>query len=119
MTAVAISRGDIFLVDLGKTVGAETYKTRPCVIIQNDVGNVHSPVTIVAIITSYKGKKLYPVDVFITASETGLDSDSVVKLDQIRTVDKNRLIKKLGRIPNRKMKRVDMALIRSLDLDYT
>ena len=119
LTSLVIRRGDIFSVDLGRTVGAEIYKKRPCVVIQNDVGNTYSPVTIIAIITSYKGKKLYPVDVFITASETGLASDSVVKLDQIRTVDKTRLINKLGSIPNQKMKLVDMALICSLDLDYT
>ena len=120
MTTSAISRGDIFLLkNPSKTVGAVISKTRPCVIIQNDIGNIHSPITIVAMITSYKGKKLYPTDVFIKASVTGVNKDSVVLCNQIQTVAKSLLIKKLGRMPDKKMKMVDLALLRSLDLDYT
>jgi mRNA interferase MazF len=113
-----VSRGEIFKVDLEPTVGAEIYKPRPCVIIQENTGNVHSKLTIVAPITGYKGKKIYPCDVFITAKETGLPEDSVVKCNQIRTIDKSRLLYKMGRIPDQKMKLVDMALIFVLDLDY-
>jgi mRNA interferase MazF len=103
---------------LGITVGVEIYKIRPCVIIQENTGNMHSQLTIVAPLTGYKGKKLYPVDVFVTAAETGLLEDSVVKCNQIRTVDKIRLIDKMGSIPDAKMRLVDLALIFSLDLDY-
>jgi mRNA interferase MazF len=113
-----VSRGEIYRVDLGTTRGAEIYKIRPCVIVQEDTSNRVSPLTIVAPITGYKGKKLYPVDVFITAKETGLGEDSVVKCNQIRTVDKTRLLEKMGFIPDVKMKQVDMALILCLDLDY-
>lgn len=120
LTTNAISRGDIFwLKDTGEATGAEINKTRPCVIIQNDIGNVNSPVTIVALITSYKeGKKPYPTNVFVTARETGLDDNSLVLCNQIQTVSKSRLLGKIGRIPDDKMKLVDTALICSFDLDY-
>jgi len=118
LTTIVVSRGEIYRVDLGKTVGVEIYKIRPCVIIQENTGNILSQLTIVAPITGFKGKKLYPVDVFLTASETGLLEDSVVKCNQIRTVDKTRLLNKVGSIPDAKMKLVDMALIFSLDLGY-
>jgi mRNA interferase MazF len=116
----SISRGDIFLLEnTGKTTGAEIQKTRPCVIIQNDVGNINSKVTIVAFITGYKeDKKPYPTNVFVTARETGLDKNSLVLCNQLRTVDKSLLLKKIGRVPDEKMKFVDMALICSLDLGY-
>jgi len=119
LTTLAISRGDVVLVDLGTTVGAETCKIRPCIVIQNDIANATSPVTIVVIMVSYKGKKLFPGNVLLRASETGLNGDSVVLINQIRTVDKTRLIKKLGRIPDDKIRLVDMAIICHLDLDYT
>lgn len=80
---------------------------------------MYSPVTIVALITSFKGKKLYPTNVFITSKETGLPEDSVVLCNQIQTVDKNILIRKVGEIPDKKMQAVDIALLISLDLDYT
>lgn len=121
MTTTPINRGDIFLLEnVGKTTGAEIQKTRPCVIIQNDIGNIHSKVTIVALITSYKeNKKPYPTNVFVTARETGLDNNSLVLCNQIQTVDKSRLLVKIGRMPDDKMKLIDMALIRSLSLDYS
>ena len=126
MTLTAVSRGDIFLLREGNAEGAEIRKTRPCVIIQNDIGNVASPVTIVACITSFKrGKKLFLTNVFIAAKDTatatgkGLEVDSVVLCNQIYTVDKKRLIVKLGRISDKKMREIDFALIRSLDLNYT
>lgn len=116
MTKIAICRGDIFLVSLDPVKGSEQGKTRPCVVIQNDLGNQFSPVTIIACITSKIDRKAYPTNVFITAKETGLDHDSIVVLNQIRTVDKSRLIKKLGSIPEAKMLEVDAALKISLDL---
>lgn len=123
MTWIAVHRGDIFLLRESRiTEGAEIAKTRPCVIIQNDEGTERSPVTIIAAVTSYKGNELkrkYPLNVFVTAKETGLPYDSLVICNQIQTVDKTRLIKYYGTAPNEKMKEIDFALIRSLDLDYT
>jgi mRNA interferase MazF len=111
-----ICRGDIFRVCLDPVVGSEQGKTRPCVVIQNDLGNKNSPVTIIACITSNLTRKDRPDNVFVTAKETGLVCDSLVMLNQIRTVDKTRLIKKLGVIPEAKMLEVDIALTISLDL---
>ncbi len=116
LTNDAIRRGDIFLVNLDPVKGSEQGKTRPCVVIQNDLGNQYSPVTIIACITSKMGGKEYPTNVFIAAKETGLDFDSLVILNQIRTVDKSRLVKKLGSVPQAKMLEVDAALRISLEL---
>lgn len=104
------------MVSLEPVIGSETGKTRPCVVIQNDIGNTYSPVTIVACITSKTRKKRYPVNVHVSAADTGLTQDSIVLLNQIRTVDKRRLIKKIGRIPASKMHEIDQALKISLDL---
>lgn len=116
LTTGAIQRGDIFLVSLDPVVGSETGKTRPCVVIQNDIGNKHSPTIIVACITSKRKGKSYPTDVFVSPPKTGLTKDSVVLLNQIRTVDKKRLKKKIGKIPPIKMLEVDDALKISIDL---
>ncbi len=116
LTNNAICRGDIFLVNLDPVKGSEQGKTRPCVVIQNDLGNQYSPVTIIACITSKTGGKAYPTNVFIAAKETGLDYDSLVILNQIRTVDKSRLVKKVGAVSQAKMLEVDAALRISLDL---
>jgi mRNA interferase MazF len=109
-------RGEIYLVNLDPVKGSEQGKTRPCVIIQNDHGNQHSPVTIIACITSNLSRNGYPTNVFITARETGLTYDSLVILNQIRTVDKSRLTSKIGAIPAAKMLEVDAALKISLDI---
>jgi mRNA interferase MazF len=116
LTKNAIRRGDIFLVSLDPVRGSEQGKTRPCVVIQNDLGNQYSPVTIVACITSNLDRRAYPTNVFVAAKETGLDKDSLIILNQIRTVDKCRLIKKLGAISEVKMLEVDAALKISLGL---
>jgi mRNA interferase MazF len=112
----AIRRSDIFWADLDPVKGSEQGKTRPVLIIQNDTGNEISPVTITACITSNLSRKDYPTNVFITAKETGLSSDSVVLLNQIRTLDKTRLQKKIGSVPKLKMLEVGEALKISLDL---
>jgi mRNA interferase MazF len=112
----AMLRGDIYDVNLDPVKGSEQGKRRPCVIIQNDIGNTYSPVTIVACITSNLERKNYPTSVFITAKETGLRFDSVVMLNQIRTVDRTRLIIKKGKIPLPKMLEIDAALKISLAL---
>jgi mRNA interferase MazF len=112
-----LKRGDVVRVNLNPAVGSETGKVRPCVIIQNDVGNTYSPVTIVAVITSRKSlSKTYPVDVWVGKEQGGLDVPSIVLCDQIRTVDKRRIIKRLGHFSDSIMKDVDQALKISLAL---
>ena len=111
---VFMRRGDIWLVNFNPAQGSEQRGIRPALIIQNDVGNEVSPVTIVAAISSVT--KTYPINVEIKPSESGLEKDSVVKLNQIRTIDKKRLIKRLGRLDSLKMKSVNSALTLSLGL---
>ena len=108
-------RGDVYLVNLDPTIGSEIKKTRPAVIIQNDVGNQYSPGTIVALITSGDGA-LYPVEVDVKSPEGGLDKDSLVLLNQIRTVDQRRLVKRLGQIDKTTIRKVDQAIMISLGL---
>ena len=108
-------RGEVYLVNLDPTVGSEIKKTRPAVIIQNDLGNQYSPVTIVAPITSGE-KSLYPIEVEAKAPEGGLANDSLVLLNQIRAIDKQRLVKRLGKLKVGTMARVDLAIKISLGL---
>lgn len=110
-------RGDVYLVNFDPTLGAEIRKTRPALILQNDIGNKFSPVTIVAAISSKFDEPLYPTEVLISAkSLTGLTVDSVVLLNQIRTVDKKRLVKQLGTLSAAEMEEVNQALRISLAL---
>lgn len=109
-------RGEVYLVSFDPTVGAEITKTRPALVIQNDVGNRHSPITIVAAITSKFDERLYPTEVALTPPEGGLREPSVVLLNQIRSVDKRRLTAKLGHLSKQSMERVDQALLVSLGL---
>ncbi len=111
-----IKRGDIFLVNLDPVVGSEQGKTRPVLVIQNDVGNAYSPVVIVAAITSQIYKTEYPTNVFLPKEKSNLPKDSTVMLNQIRTIDKQRLINHLGHIPPEYMKKVDEAIMVSLGL---
>ncbi len=113
-----VKRGDIFLVDLLGAKGAEIdSKVRPALILQNDIGNKYSPVTIVAPITSHKsGVKAYPTEVFVTPRESGLLKDSIILLNQIRTVDRCRLRNKVGTLSMVKMLEVDKAIRVSLAL---
>ena len=92
----AVRRGEVYLVELDPTRGSEIKKTRPAVIVQNDVDNRYSPITIVAPITSKFDAKLYPTEVLLKPPEGGLRTDSVVLLNQIRSVDKSRLGRRLG-----------------------
>nr|WP_192881742.1 type II toxin-antitoxin system PemK/MazF family toxin [Nostoc sp. CENA543] len=103
-------RGEIYLVIFDPTVGAEIRKTRPALILQNDVSNQYSPITIVAAITSQFTEPLYPTEVLICASEGGLEVDSVVLLNQIRSIDKQRLIKRLGILEAETVVKVDRAI---------
>lgn len=109
-------RGEIYLVDFEPTRGAEIKKTRPALIIQNDVANRYSPITIVAAITSQFDATLYPTEVSVKAPEGGLNVDGVVLLNQIRSIDKGRLVKRLGAIKLQTMQKVEDALRISLEL---
>ena len=107
-------RGDIYLVTFDPTLGAEIKKTRPALILQNDIGNRYSSVTIFAAITSQFEESPYPTEVIIKSPEGGLISDSVVNLSQIRSIDKRRLIKRLGKLRPSTMNKVEQALLISL-----
>ena len=110
-------RGDVVRVRLDPAEGSEIKKTRPCVVLQNDVGNKFSPNTIVAAITDLENvPREFPVNVRVEKGEGGLEKDSVVLLDQIRTVDKKRIVDTLGKMTPATMKRVDQALKISLSL---
>ncbi|MFQ6117755.1 MAG: type II toxin-antitoxin system PemK/MazF family toxin [Candidatus Bipolaricaulia bacterium] len=109
-------RGDVWLANLDPTVGSEQGKTRPVVIIQNDVANEYSPVVIIAAITTALGPKEYPTEVRVGTQEGGLKKDSVILLNQIRTIDKRRLIERWGRLSPETMNKVDEALKISLGL---
>ena len=117
MAVIQVKRGDIYYANLDPVMGRETGKTRPVLVIQNDIGNMYSPTTIVAVITEYSDKKAsYPICVAIK-KDNGLKKDSVVNLSQIRTVDKRRLITpKIATLSNDFMKKVDRALKNSLAL---
>ncbi len=109
-------RGDIYLVSFDPTVGAEVRKTRPALILQNDIANRWSPITIVAALTSQFEEPLYPTEVPVIAPEGGLSADSVVLLNQVRSIDKRRLVKRLGVLKPETMKRAEQALMLSLGL---
>jgi mRNA interferase MazF len=109
-------RGEVYLVTFDPTLGAEIRKTRPALILQNDIANRASPITIVAALTTKFDQELYPTEVLVRAPEGGLDADSVVLLNQIRSVDRRRLAQRLGRLTPQTMRLVDRALLRSLGL---
>ncbi|SRR3989344_529724 len=111
-----ILRGQIWLVNLDPIVGHEIKKTRPCVIIQNDYGNKYSNTTIIAPVSSQKLEKVYPVEVLLPAQETGLQNQSKLLLDQIRAIDKQRLIKPLGFVDHETLLKIDGAIKISLGL---
>ena len=109
-----IKRGEVWMVNLDPTIGHEIKKKRPGLIIQNDIGNKYSQITIIAPITSQHLEKIYPIEVLLT--EGGLEKESKVLLNQIRAIDKIRLVKKLGRIKPETIHLVDEALKISLGL---
>lgn len=110
-----VKRGDIFFADLDPVVGSEQGGIRPVVILQNDVGNKYSPTTIVAAITSQLNKNRMPTHVWVS-DRTDLPKNSVVLLEQLRTIDKKRLQQKLGSFDEETMRRVDAALLVSIGL---
>lgn len=109
-------RGDVYLVNFDPTIGHEIKKTRPAVVIQNDISNKHSAVTVVAAISSADGSAPYPNEVFVKKEEGGLDCDSFVLLNQVRTIDKVRLIKKLGGLKSKTIGSINRAIEISLGL---
>ncbi len=114
MSEVFPRRGEIWLVNFNPARGSEQKGMRPALVIQNDIGNEVSPITNVAAIST--SLKIYPINVKIKSLESGLDRNSTVKLNQILTIDKSRLIKKLGKLDTSKMNKVRSALILSLGL---
>ena len=112
----SVKRGDIFYADLSPVVGSEQGGIRPVLVVQNDTGNRYSPTIIAAAITSQMGKARLPTHIELTGSNCGLTRDSVVLLEQIRTLDKRRLREKMGRAGPEVMERVDAAIAVSFGL---
>jgi len=108
-------RGEVYYVSFDPTIGVEIKKTRPALIIQNDIGNMHSQATIVAAITS-TDREVFPYEVSLKAGEGGLQKDSIVLLNQIRTIDKKRLGKRIGILSLEAMEKIDSAVKISLGL---
>ena len=109
-------RGEVVVVDFDPTIGAEIRKRRPALVIQNDIDNRHSPITIVAALTSQVAGERYPTEVVLHPPEGGLTRPSAVLLNEIRSVDKKRVVLRLGRLKPETMTRVDRALQISLGL---
>ena len=111
-----VKRGDIFYADLSPVVGSEQGGMRPVLIVQNDTGNKHSPTVIAAAITSQTGKAKLPTHIELSGQSVGLTRDSVILLEQIRTIDKSRLKEKMGRLDGDTMTKVDNAIAVSFGL---
>jgi mRNA interferase MazF len=111
-----IKRGEIYYADLSPVIGSEQGGVRPVLIVQNDIGNKYSPTVIAAAITSQINKAKLPTHIEISALEYGLQKDSVILLEQIRTIDKKRLREKIGHLDDELMDRVNEALSISFGL---
>lgn len=111
-----VRRGDIYYADLSPVVGSEQGGTRPVLIVQNDTGNRHSPTVIAAAITSQTGKAKLPTHINIAGGSVGLSKDSIILLEQIRTIDKRRLKEKMGHLDEGTMHKVDEAISVSFGL---
>lgn len=112
-----VKRGDIYYADLSPVVGSEQGGVRPVLIVQNNVGNRHSPTVIAAAITSQINKAKMPTHIELGAKKFGLTKDSVILTEQIRTLDKKRLREKMGCLDENSMNRVDEALAVSFGLE--
>lgn len=113
---VSVKRGDIYYADLSPVVGSEQGGLRPVLIIQNDVGNRYSPTVIAAAITSRLSKTKLPTHIDIHANRAGLSRDSIVLLEQLRTLDKRRLRERMGALDEESMREIDHAIAVSLGL---
>lgn len=111
-----VKRGDIYYADLSPVVGSEQGGMRPVLIVQNDTGNKHSPTVIAAAITSQTGKAKLPTHIELSAQSVGLTRDSVILLEQIRTIDKSRLKERMGKLDEQTMTKVDNAIAVSFGL---
>lgn len=111
-----VKRGEIYYADLSPVVGSEQGGMRPVLIVQNDVGNRYSPTVIAAAITSQQNKARLPTHIEIPAKDVGLSRDSVILLEQIRTLDKRRLKEKMGALDGHLMQQVDDAIIVSFGI---
>ena len=107
---INIKRGDIYYADLSPVVGSEQGGLRPVLIVQNDVGNKYSPTVIAAAITSKIGKTKLPTHIDVVGNQVGLAKDSVILLEQIRTIDKKRLKEKMGHLDDDTMRNVNNAI---------
>ena len=112
-----MKRGEIYYANLDPVMGSEQGGVRPVLIIQNDIGNRHSPTVIAAAITSRQDKNRLPTHIGVRADRCGLAKDSIVLTEQIRTLDKRRLREQAGRLPPEEMRRVDEALGISMGLE--
>lgn len=112
----AVRRGDIYYADLSPVVGSEQGGMRPVLIVQNNVGNKHSPTVIAAAITSQINKARLPTHIELSARIYGLTRDSVILLEQVRTIDKRRLKERIGQLDGQLMNRVDNAIAISLGI---
>jgi len=112
-----VKRGDIFYADLSPVVGSEQGGMRPVLIVQNDTGNRHSPTVIAAAITSQVGKARLPTHIELSDKSCGLNRNSVILLEQIRTIDKSRLKERMGAVPEPVMNAVDSAIAVSFGLE--
>ena len=117
--ASPVRRGDIYYADLSPVVGSEQGGIRPVLVVQNNVGNKHSPTVIAAAITSQIGKARLPTHIELSARTYGLSRDSVVLLEQVRTIDKRRLKERMGRLDETLMQQVDSALAVSFGLSFS
>ena len=113
---MTVKRGDIYYADLSPVVGSEQGGVRPVLIVQNDVGNRYSPTVIAAAITSRLGKTKMPTHIDVAADRVGLTKDSVILLEQVRTIDKRRLGEKMGHLDEETMNAVNNAISVSLGL---
>ncbi len=111
-----IKRGDIYYADLSPVIGSEQGGVRPVLVVQNDIGNKYSPTVIAAAITSQINKAKLPTHIEISALDYGLQKDSVILLEQIRTIDKKRLREKIGHLDDELMEKVNEALSISFGL---
>ncbi len=114
-----IRRGDIYYADLSPVIGSEQGGLRPVLIVQNDIGNKYSPTVIAAAITSKMGKTKLPTHIDIFAEKVGLVKDSVILLEQVRTLDKKRLKERMGHLDDKVMQQVNDAISISFGLNET
>jgi len=112
-----VRRGEIYWVDLEPVKGSEQGGVRPCLVVQNDTSNLYSPLTIVASITSKIKSRKFATNVFLPENSAGLGKDSIILLNQLKTIDKRRIIKKVGMLDSETMRKIDFAIKISLGLE--